>query len=108
MSDELTVLSVLTTTDTEDKAAALARGAVESHLVACAQIVGPVTSVYRWEGAVETAREWQVVLKTTSSRYPELEEWIIRTHDYDVPEILATPVTGSPDYLAWVHRECTQ
>lgn len=101
-----TVLTVLTTTDTPDKAEALARGAVEARVAACAQINGPVTSVYRWEGAVETAREWQVLLKTTGHRYPDLESWLARAHDYDTPEIIATPVTrGSAAYLSWVAEE---
>ncbi|EPH43457.1 divalent-cation tolerance protein CutA [Streptomyces aurantiacus] len=105
---EPTVLTVLTTTDTPGKADALARGAVDAHLAACAQINGPVTSVYRWEGAIETAREWQVLLKTTTERYEALESWLVQTHDYDTPEIIATPVTrGSAAYLAWVAEETT-
>lgn len=100
------VLVVVTTTDAVEKAEALARGAVEARVAACAQVCGPVTSVYRWEGAVETAREWQVVFKTTASRYEALEEHIRRHHDYDTPEIVATPVVrGGADYLAWVARE---
>ncbi|GGR75146.1 divalent cation tolerance protein [Streptomyces aureoverticillatus] len=105
---ELTVLTVLTTTDTPGKADALARGAVDARLAACAQINGPVTSVYRWEGAIDTAREWQVLLKTTTERYEALESWLVRAHDYDTPEIIATPVTrGSAAYLAWVAEETT-
>ncbi|MFD9886220.1 divalent-cation tolerance protein CutA [Streptomyces alboflavus] len=105
----LTVLTVLTTTDTPDKADALARGAVEARVAACAQISGPVTSVYRWEGAVETAREWQVLLKTTESRYPDLESWLLAAHDYETPEIIATPVTGgSAAYLSWVAAETSE
>ncbi|WP_353942434.1 divalent-cation tolerance protein CutA [Streptomyces sp. HUAS MG91] len=100
------VLTVLTTTDDADRAEALARGAVESRLAACAQISAPVTSVYRWEGRVETAREWQVLLKTTVARYADLESWLTRHHSYDTPEIIAVPVVrGAADYLAWVASE---
>jgi periplasmic divalent cation tolerance protein len=99
-------LTVLTTTDDEAKARRLARGAVEARLAACAQIPTPVTSVYRWEGTVETADEWQVLFKTTADRYEALEFWLTEAHDYDVPEIIATPVTrGSAAYLEWVTRE---
>ncbi|MEU8823448.1 divalent-cation tolerance protein CutA [Streptomyces sp. NPDC048636] len=105
MADHLTVL---TTTDTPEKAEALARGAVEARLAACAQISQPVTSVYRWEGAVETAAEWQVLFKTTAARYEELEAHLREAHDYDTPEVIATPITnGSEDYLAWVVTETT-
>ncbi|MFE6891756.1 divalent-cation tolerance protein CutA [Streptomyces sp. NPDC057694] len=100
------VLAVLTTTDDADRAESLARGAVEARLAACAQISAPVTSVYRWEGAVETAREWQVLLKTTVARYAELEAWLREHHGYAVPEIVALPVVrGSADYLGWVETE---
>jgi len=99
-------LTVLTTTDAREKAEALARGAVEAQLAACAQVSSPVTSVYRWEGAVEETTEWQVLLKTTTARYAELETHLRRAHDYDEPEIIATPVThGSAGYLTWVERE---
>ncbi|WP_326697377.1 divalent-cation tolerance protein CutA [Streptomyces sp. NBC_01754] len=99
-------LTVLTTTDSEDKARRLADGAVEARLAACAQISGPVTSVYRWQGALETAQEWQVLLKTTAPRYDELEAHLLVAHDYDTPEIIATPVVrGSTRYLAWVSAE---
>ncbi|MDI3421132.1 divalent-cation tolerance protein CutA [Streptomyces luteolus] len=100
------VLTVLTTTDSADKARSLAEGAVAARHAACAQVSGPVTSVYRWEGAVTTDQEWQVLLKTTADSYPALERWITDTHDYDTPEIIATPVVrGSADYLRWVRAE---
>ncbi|MFP3991205.1 divalent-cation tolerance protein CutA [Streptomyces sp. E11-3] len=109
MQTAFTVLTVLTTTDAADKAEAIARGAVAARLAACAQIAGPVTSVYRWNGNIETDDEWQVLLKTTAERYPELEEWITAAHDYETPEIIATPVLrGSAAYLDWVVRETTR
>jgi periplasmic divalent cation tolerance protein len=99
-------LTVLTTTDAPEKAEALARGAVEARVAACAQIAGPVTSVYRWKGEIETAREWQVLFKTTGLRYGELETYLREAHDYDTPEIIATPVVrGNAEYLEWMERE---
>ncbi|MGW0787241.1 divalent-cation tolerance protein CutA [Streptomyces sp. NPDC002911] len=99
-------LAVLTTTDSEEKAHALARGAVDARLAACAQIPGPVTSVYRWQDAVETGEEWQVLFKTTAERYDELEAHLAAAHDYETPEIIAMPVVrGSDRYLAWVSTE---
>ncbi|QNE77514.1 divalent cation tolerance protein CutA [Streptomyces finlayi] len=96
-------LTVLTTTDSEEKARSLARSVVEARLAACAQISAPVTSVYRWENAIESTEEWQVLLKTTAERYDELEEHIEAVHDYDTPEIIAVPVVrGSARYLGWV------
>ncbi|MFE1379014.1 divalent-cation tolerance protein CutA [Streptomyces sp. NPDC058740] len=102
------LLTVLTTTDAPAKAEALARGAVEARVAACAQVSGPVTSVYRWQGAVETAQEWQVVFKTTEARYEALQAHLLAAHDYETPEILASPVArASADYARWVERETT-
>ncbi|MET4922206.1 divalent-cation tolerance protein CutA [Streptomyces sp. PSRA5] len=99
-------LTVLTTTDSAAKAEALARGAVAARLAACAQISAPVTSVYHWQGEIETAREWQVLLKTTAARYDALEAHLTAAHDYDTPEILAFPVVrGNAPYLAWLADE---
>ncbi|NGO13497.1 divalent-cation tolerance protein CutA [Streptomyces sp. HC44] len=99
-------LTVLTTTDAPEKAEALARGAVATRVAACAQVSGPVTSVYRWKGQIETASEWQVLFKTTETRYAELETYLREAHDYDTPEIIATPVVrGSAAYLEWLERE---
>ncbi|MFH8724378.1 divalent-cation tolerance protein CutA [Streptomyces termitum] len=100
------VLAVTTTTDSREAALALARGAVEARLAACAQVTGPVTSVYHWQGAVETAEEWRVDLKTTTARYPALEAHLLAAHGYDVPELLAVPVAaGSAAYLEWLENE---
>lgn len=99
-------LQVVTTTDSREDADRLARSAVEGRLAACAQVVGPVTSTYWWEGAVETATEWQCVLKTTAARFEELRAHLEREHSYDTPEIVATPiVAGAAAYLDWIQRE---
>jgi len=100
------VLAVLTTTDSEEKARELAAGAVRRQVAACAQISAPITSVYRWEGEVQTDPEWQVLFKTAASAYEALEAYLREAHDYDVPEIIATPVVrGGADYLDWVAEE---
>src|SRR5690606_2121084 len=94
---------VVTTTDTRANADRLARGAVEARVAACAQVVGPVGSVYRWKGEVETAQEWQVWFKTTTAAYPALERYLRESHTYAVPEILCLPAAaGSQPYLRWV------
>ncbi|MER7664766.1 MULTISPECIES: divalent-cation tolerance protein CutA [unclassified Streptomyces] len=99
-------LTVLTTTDSAAKAEELARGAVAARLAACAQISAPVTSVYRWQDAIETAQEWQILFKTSEERYPALEAHLRASHDYETPEIIATPVVaGSAAYLSWIDAE---
>ena len=88
-----------------DRAAAegLAARLVEEGLAACAQVVGPVGSTYRWQGRVETATEWYCHLKTSAARLPDALARIRTLHPYDIPEIIALPiVSGDPDYLRWV------
>lgn len=95
-----------TTIDDEGKATALARGAVEARLAACAHIDAPLTAVYRWKGGVETAREWRISYKTTTDRLPALAAWVAREHGYEVPEWITLPVTGGSEaYLNWVAEE---
>ncbi len=97
---------VITTTDSADAAQALATGLVAARLAACVQIVGPIRSVYRWEGAVCDDEEWQCWIKTTGDRVAALTEWIQANHGYDLPEVVALPVLGgSPEYLSWVSAE---
>jgi periplasmic divalent cation tolerance protein len=104
--DEATHVNVVTSVGSRDAADALAQGAVLARVAACAQVAGPITSTYRWEGEVQTAEEWQVILKTTTDRYDALEAYILDSHDYDLPEVLALPVlAGNPAYLSWVTEE---
>ncbi|HZD02553.1 MAG TPA: divalent-cation tolerance protein CutA [Actinomycetes bacterium] len=99
-------VQVATTTATEEEARQIARGAVERRLAACAQVVGPITSTYWWQGAIETAAEWLCLLKTTAPLFEALAAYVRAEHSYDTPEITATPIThGSPDYLAWISAE---
>ena len=93
------------TTTLPDRAAAdrVARLTVERGLAACAQVLGPVASTYRWEGRVETAEEWSCHLKTTVERLPALLQCLRELHSYAVPEIVALPiVAGDPAYLRWI------
>ncbi|WP_017615265.1 divalent-cation tolerance protein CutA [Nocardiopsis salina] len=97
---------VETTVDTEDGAQRVARAVIEHQVGACAQISGPITSYYRWEGEVQNDPEWIVVIKTTADRLETLTARILDVHPYDVPEIVAVPVVGgNPAYLDWVRDE---
>jgi periplasmic divalent cation tolerance protein len=106
MADADAYLQVTTTTGSRDEAMRLARDVVERRLAACAQVLGPIDSVYWWEGAVESAAEWLCLLKTTGARLDALIAHLRAGHSYDNPEITATPISaGSADYLAWVSQE---
>jgi len=101
-------MQVTTTTDSLEAARALARSVVEARLAACAQVSGPIESVYRWQGQIEQAQEWVVVFKTLASVYPRLEAHVREEHTYEVPEILATLISeGNPAYLSWVEENAS-
>ena len=96
-------LQVLTTAGSEEEAERIGAALIERRLAACVQVIGPISSRYRWQGKIETAREWICIAKTEASRYPEVETAIRELHSYEEPEIVATPiVAGSKGYLDWV------
>jgi len=100
------VLVVLTNCPDVEVADRIARTIVEQRLAACANRLAPVESVYRWQGAVERATEVPLLIKTTRERYAEIEQAIRALHPYEVPEIIAMPVSaGLASYLRWVADE---
>ncbi|MBQ1082335.1 divalent-cation tolerance protein CutA [Nocardiopsis sp. B62] len=106
MQEHTGAVRVETTVDSREGAEEVARSVVGHRLAACAQVGGPISSFYRWEGEVQTDQEWTVVIKTQADRLDDLVAHLVQTHPYDVPEVIATPVTGgNPSYLAWVRDE---
>lgn len=96
-------IQVLTTVGDRAAADRIAAQLVERRLCACVQVLGPLSSTYRWQGAVERSQEWLCVAKTLAHRYDELEAALRELHPYEVPEILAVPiVAGHREYLAWL------
>ena len=102
-------LLVLTNCPDEEVANTIALAVVEARLAACVNILPRVQSIYRWQGKVESATEIPLFIKSTATSYPALESIIRQHHPYDVPEIIALPVThGLPAYLNWVAGETLQ
>lgn len=101
-------LLVITTVPDQATGERLARTLVEGGLAACVNIGAPITSIYRWQGALEQGREVMLTIKTTRERYAALERAIVDDHPYELPEVIAVPVTeGLSDYLAWIEA-CTK
>jgi periplasmic divalent cation tolerance protein len=100
------VLLVLSNLPDRERALELARALVDGGLAACVNVLSGCTSIYRWRGAVETADEVPVLIKTRQSLYPRVEQAIQRLHPYEVPEVIAVPLAaGLPAYLEWVCAE---
>jgi periplasmic divalent cation tolerance protein len=100
--------SLLVLTNLPDRASAerIADALIGQQLAACVNILAPCRSVYRWKGAVQHDEEHPMLIKTTTERYPALEQALRAAHPYELPEIIAVPIErGLPDYLAWVAGE---
>ncbi len=94
---------VLTTTDSEALAERIGRELIERRLAACVNLLGPVQSVYRWEGKVVRSEERLLILKTRVDRFQQVASAIRELHTYDVPEVLALPLSaGDERYLSWL------
>lgn len=98
-------LLVMTNVPDRTVAERIAETLVGERLVACANVLADTHSVYRWEGAVEQASEVTILLKTTAQRYAALEMRLAELHPYELPEIIAVPITqGLRGYLDWVEQ----
>ncbi|WP_448379574.1 divalent-cation tolerance protein CutA [Gloeomargarita sp.] len=96
---------VLVTVGERSEADNIAQTLVREKLAACVGIA-TIESIYLWEGQWENQVEFQLLIKTVKSRYPEVEAKILELHSYDVPEIIALPVVAASErYLHWVIRQ---
>ena len=103
MTDTAEFVVVLVTVASADEAARIGRTLVDERLIACANVVGPVRSIYRWHEAIEDASEHLLLLKARAADVGALGERVRALHSYEVPEVIALPlVAGSPAYLAWL------
>ena len=103
MTDKIVVF---TTCANEDEAGRIASSLVEKRLAACVSIMPKVSSVYRWNGAIERSEEVLLIIKSSRGNFSRLRSEIERMHSYQVPEIIALPVVdGADSYLEWMTRE---
>jgi periplasmic divalent cation tolerance protein len=101
--EPLLILTNLPDVATAEK---LARILIAHRAAACVNVLPACRSIYRWRGTVEMADEIPLLIKTTAANYPLVEEIVRAQHPYDVPELIAVPIThGLPDYLAWLATE---
>ena len=100
---------VFVTCGSEEEALKIAHSLVEERLAACANLVSPVRSIYRWEGKIWDEKEWILIIKTQKERFEELERKVKSLHSYSVPEIVGIPIVqGASSYLNWLLEETTK
>jgi len=102
-------LLILTNVPDPGTAEKLARALIDSRAAACVNVLAACRSIYRWQGAVETADEIPLLIKTTAANYPLVEQIVRAQHPYALPELIAIPIThGLPAYLDWLATETEQ
>ena len=98
-----TYVIVLVTTSSKKEAEKIAQHLLNERLIACANIVGPVSSLFRWAGKMEKAEEYLIIMKSRQDLFEKLADAVKALHSYEVPEILVLPIVGgSKAYLDWL------
>lgn len=97
---------VITNLPNREVAEQLAQQLIEARVAACINILAPCTSIYHWQGKIESTSEFPMLIKTTSARYKEVQRIIQEKHPYELPEIICVAVeAGLPEFLKWVEDE---
>ena len=97
---------IFITTSSPDEAEKIGRALVEEKLVACANIVPSIRSIYRWQGKICDDKETLIILKTKKELFEQIEQRVKALHSYEVPEIISMPIIeGSNEYLSWLENE---
>ena len=103
MGEPMSYIFVIMTTPNKEEASKIVRGLLEERLIACANIVGPVSSVFWWQGKIDEENEVLVLMKSHKNLFERLSKRVMEIHSYDVPEIIALPIIeGAPPYLGWL------
>jgi periplasmic divalent cation tolerance protein len=96
---------VLTTAGSKEEARRIARTLVERRLAACVNVIPQIESVYRWQGNIEEAEEWLLLIKTTGAAFERVRDAIRELHSYDLPECICLAIDGgSSAYLEWLQN----
>ncbi len=100
---------IFVTAGSEAEAGKIATALVEEQLAACVNILGPIRSLYRWEGKVADDREWLLLIKTRDERFAAIEARVKALHSYQVPEVIALPImAGAKGYMRWLRESVSE
>lgn len=99
-------IQIVTAVSSKEEGERIAHALLDKRLAACVQILGPISSLYWWQGKIERSQEWLCIAKSELELFTQIEEIIQSLHSYTVPEILALPVVqGNESYLQWLHDQ---
>jgi periplasmic divalent cation tolerance protein len=108
MTEPPALVQLVTTFGDKEGALEVARAAIQDRVAACVQVIGPITSVYRWEGSVDEEEEFLCLMKVPSGALAALVRFVRDRHPYGTPELTALPCSFvEDDYLAWARKSVT-
>ncbi|MDH3325344.1 MAG: divalent-cation tolerance protein CutA [Gammaproteobacteria bacterium] len=106
MQNQAEFLLVQTSCPDNDSAIVLAQRIIKEKVAACVNVLPPVTSIYEWKGEIKQDSEVLLLIKIQKCRYPDLQALICATHPYELPEVIAVPISeGLPEFLSWIRDE---
>ena len=92
------------TSDSEQEAKTIIEKLLKNRLIACGNLIGPISSSFWWKDRIETSKEYLILLKSRNDLFNKIEKEVLRLHSYEVPEIIVFPIIdGSKDYLKWIN-----
>ena len=109
MQNQAEFLLVQTSCPDNDSAIALAQRIIKGKMAACVNVLPSVTSIYEWKDEIKQDSEILLLIKTTKSRYTDLQTLICESHPYELPEVIAVPISdGLPEFLSWIDDTTTK
>jgi len=98
------LIMIMITSGSEQEAKTIIEKLLKNRLIACGNLIGPISSSFWWKDCIETSKEYLILLKSRNNLFNEIEREVLRLHSYEVPEIIVFPIIdGSKDYLKWIN-----
>jgi len=98
------LIMIMITSDSEQEAKTIIEKLLKNRLIACGNLIGPISSSFWWKDCIETSKEYLILLKSRNDLFNKIEKEVLRLHSYEVPEMIVFPIIdGSKDYLKWIN-----
>ena len=98
------LIMIMITSSSEQEAKKIIEKLLKNRLIACGNLIGPISSSFWWKDCIETSKEYLILLKSRNDLFNKIEKEVLRLHSYEVPEMIVFPIIdGSKDYLKWIN-----